>query len=324
MKKKVMLLTLIISTFLLTGAGFTFQNEPDGFRGLKWGDPPTKEMIYHPNLLGTGGTKVYTRPKDEMYVENIQFDFIAYLYDKSERFTMAVLRFSEEKKFDLLKNICRERFGIETKKEIQKLTWQGSKTAIVLAYDISKREGELSFVSLEVWAKLKSEQQNEIKKVIPAITLDEARRLVEVYNQDPGPLSLTRFGEAFLILAKSQEKEKKYREALRSYTRAYTIFRNIRDELEIQDRWDYKGEKSIEYYSYRIQIIHKLGFSIFKVACMQLKIGLKTIARDNFLAIVRGFGIEDPPIYVRESLKILKKEFNIDIEDLRSFGVEGF
>jgi len=322
MKKEALLLTLITSIFLLVSAGFTFQNEPDGFRGLKWGDPPTKEMIYHPNLLGTGGTKVYTRPKDEMYVENIQFDFIAYLYDKSERFTMAVLRFSEEKKFDLLKNICRERFGIETKKEIQKLTWQGSKTAIVLAYDISKREGELSFVSLEVWAKLKSEQQNEIRKVIPAITLDEAKRLIEIYNQDPKPLSLKKFGEAFLILAESQEKEAKYNKALIKYVKAYKIFKDIYNELKIQELWNYKEEKTLEYYEYYSAILRKIGFCMFKIPCMQLKIGLRTEARDNFMIFVLNYEADETNSRVRESLEILKREFGVNKEDLRAFGLK--
>ena len=34
---------LIIALVLSTGA-IAFQNEPDGFRGLKWGDPPEKDM----------------------------------------------------------------------------------------------------------------------------------------------------------------------------------------------------------------------------------------------------------------------------------------
>ena len=42
---------LIIVLVLSVGA-FAFQNEPDGFRGLKWGDPPTKEMtLFFKNIL---------------------------------------------------------------------------------------------------------------------------------------------------------------------------------------------------------------------------------------------------------------------------------
>lgn len=319
---KVLLLTLVVLTFLLVGTGFAFENEPDGFRGLKWGDPPTNEMIYHRNLLGVGETKVFTRPNDEMYIGNIQFDLIAYLYDKSERFTMAVLLFSEEKKFDLLKNACRERFGIETKKEPHQLTWRGLKTAVVLAYDISKRQGELSFVGLEIWAKLKSEQQGEIKKVMLTMTLDQAKILVEMYNKDPAPLPLKKFGEAFLILAESQEKEEKYMEALWNYITANKIFKDIHDRLEGQKRWNYKEEKTLEYYEYYLAILHKVGFCMFKIPCMQLRMGLRTQARDNFIIFVLNYGADETDPRVQESLKILKREFGIDKEDLRAFGLK--
>ncbi len=36
------ILLVIVLVFLITGIGFAFQNEPDGFRGLKWGDAPTE------------------------------------------------------------------------------------------------------------------------------------------------------------------------------------------------------------------------------------------------------------------------------------------
>ena len=40
------ILLAIVLIFLITGVAFAFQNELDGFRGLKWGDPPTEDMTF--------------------------------------------------------------------------------------------------------------------------------------------------------------------------------------------------------------------------------------------------------------------------------------
>ncbi|GAI13595.1 unnamed protein product [marine sediment metagenome] len=43
MRKLAFVLAILIVLALSTG-GFAFQNEPEGFRGLKWGDPPGEDM----------------------------------------------------------------------------------------------------------------------------------------------------------------------------------------------------------------------------------------------------------------------------------------
>ena len=44
--KKTILISLVILLFMSALASMiqSFQNEPKGFRDLKWGDPPTEEM----------------------------------------------------------------------------------------------------------------------------------------------------------------------------------------------------------------------------------------------------------------------------------------
>ena len=50
--RKGLLLVLVLVLALTVGA-FAFQNEPDGFRGLKWGDPVGEEMEYLDDLGGS-------------------------------------------------------------------------------------------------------------------------------------------------------------------------------------------------------------------------------------------------------------------------------
>ena len=63
--KKIILLSILL-IFLITGTGFAFPNEPDGFRGLKWGDKPTEDMI----LIGTLPVEgnIYRRDNDKLYI----------------------------------------------------------------------------------------------------------------------------------------------------------------------------------------------------------------------------------------------------------------
>lgn len=65
MKLKTLLWIAIVTILVFSSveSGFTFQNEPEGFRGLKWGDPPTESMEY----LGTfQGDRIYTLSDDKM------------------------------------------------------------------------------------------------------------------------------------------------------------------------------------------------------------------------------------------------------------------
>lgn len=60
------IIAIIILALLSTGAT-AFQNEPDGFEGLKWGDPIGEDMEY--NRM-SGPVEYYRRKNDEIYFAN--------------------------------------------------------------------------------------------------------------------------------------------------------------------------------------------------------------------------------------------------------------
>lgn len=150
------------------------------------------------------------------------------------------------------------------------------------------------------------------------ITIDQAKVLVETYSNDPKPLSLRKFGEAFLALADSQEGEENYEDALKNYRTAAKIFNDI---IEAQDNRDYDERKSLKYYDYVLPVFDNRDFCRFKVAFMELKIGDKIKARSDFLAVIRSAGTKSTKTYVQESLKILQEKFNIAMEDLKDLGI---
>lgn len=96
-KSKIILLVLC-SLILLAMPGLAFQNEPDGFRGLKWGGAPTEDMVY---VFTEEGERIYKRLDDRMYIGNAQFVSILYsFYSEPERFCKVALYFKEEETFD--------------------------------------------------------------------------------------------------------------------------------------------------------------------------------------------------------------------------------
>ena len=77
----VCLLTATILAFSLVDIGFAFQNEPEGFRGLKWGDPPTEEMVIDTveNML-----MWYTRDNDKVHIGPAELKRIRYVFYKGK------------------------------------------------------------------------------------------------------------------------------------------------------------------------------------------------------------------------------------------------
>lgn len=139
MKLKLAIL-LLCSLVLLAVPGLAFQNEPDGFRGLKWGHPPTEEMEYYMEAAGSVG---YFLPKDKMAIGNVNLTSILYMFYENQ-FLAAALYFKGEDNYDLLQTICEERYGEDEMDEgFYKTTWQGHKGFVFLNYDYVEEEGYL-------------------------------------------------------------------------------------------------------------------------------------------------------------------------------------
>ena len=129
--------------FSLTDIGFAFQNEPDGFRGLKWGGPPREDMV----CIGImdGERSLYKVPDEKLHIGDAWFYKIVYsFFDSPERFMRVDLYFFGERNYRLLESICQGRFGEETIKEFHQHTWMSDRTIVALEYDMLDDKGSLS------------------------------------------------------------------------------------------------------------------------------------------------------------------------------------
>ena len=138
MKKGVLLLVLVLVLALSLGA-FAFQNEPDGFRGLKWGDPPTEDMIVFGKDMDRW-KRTYTKLEERLYLNDVRLDYIFYDFlitpEKDPQFYSVSLWFLDTYKFYPIEKICRNRFGEPAYKktfaEDYMIGWSSETTIIFL------------------------------------------------------------------------------------------------------------------------------------------------------------------------------------------------
>lgn len=146
--KKGLWLVLVLLLALSVGA-FAFQNEPEGFRGLKWGDPPGEDMVF--KFEDSQLSHAYTRPTDKLSIGDAKFTYIDYsFYTPSEgdgQLYGVYLAFDKIQNYLLLNAICKKRFGQPTEQMSAEKPfmsrWKSEASAVFLDYNAEKRTGTL-------------------------------------------------------------------------------------------------------------------------------------------------------------------------------------
>jgi len=101
----------MIGFLIVVSTGYAFQNEPDGFRGLKWGDPPGEDMVY--DHIDKSNVCWYTR-KNDKGIEGVQLRSICYLFYKDKFLEVWIQTLPYDysiESFESLEDIVKLRFG---------------------------------------------------------------------------------------------------------------------------------------------------------------------------------------------------------------------
>ena len=156
--KEIAVVAVLVMALAWCGMAFAFQNEPEGFRGLKWGDPPTEDMVIFP--FSKYGRANYRRLEEKLYLGDAKLQEVVYcFYD--DQFMTVFLHFEEESNYELLETVCREKFGEPTKEEYDELVWITLETAVTLYYRFSKGTGAVMLADMEILDKCQRARQKE-------------------------------------------------------------------------------------------------------------------------------------------------------------------
>lgn len=136
-------LAVLLVVALITGFQAKKKNEPTGFRGLKWGDPPTEDMVFSHKIEVPfslfAGAKVYTRPDEKKQVGDIGARNITYgFYGEPEKFMGVFIYFEGAAQYDWLETMLTDMYGDPEIEKIEenrrRLIWEGDIAGIVLEY----------------------------------------------------------------------------------------------------------------------------------------------------------------------------------------------
>jgi len=160
----------LIFIFGLVSIGFAFQNEPEGFGELKWGDPPTEDMRFL--FKEKTGITVYTSEKG-LFLGGVPLCSPSCFF-YNQRFYLVIFSFKNKDDFYSLQTACKNRFGKPTwespfgeepLKEDYDLFWDGSKACVQLRYSNRAESGLLSISNKKINAEVRKAEEREAKHI---------------------------------------------------------------------------------------------------------------------------------------------------------------
>ena len=158
-----LLLLLIISVYVAIPA-FAFQNEPDGFRGIKWGTDIRKlpDMVL---LERDGDIKIYYRKFDQLKIENVHVDEIVYRFYKN-RFCAVHILFDGFSNFTRLKSVLSRQHGQgeNPNRHLEKYFWLGANVNIDIEYNEIERKGGIRYFVKSSYEEQKKGDKEKARK----------------------------------------------------------------------------------------------------------------------------------------------------------------
>lgn len=147
---------------------YAFANEPDGFRGLVWGqsfDSVKDQMVYSHKDASFGGTDIYTRVNDELIIGSAKLQKIEYAFWQGKLMS-ANIDVIGSNNWAGLRDATFQRFGTgnQNNRYIEKYYWAGNTTKMLLSYNEIAKTGFLYIVSTDVsdeakaWEKKKAQE----------------------------------------------------------------------------------------------------------------------------------------------------------------------
>jgi len=155
---------LVSILFLTLPVLFAFQNEPDGFRGIKWGTniKDCKDMKFISTTEMSGmPVKMYIRKGEKNSIGKAEIQNIAYSFYQ-DKFFFVTIMYKGKENHAQLKYAFEGKFGKPTNPGIlgNDLIWTGTTTRIQFEWKEFVEDGFVVFGSVPLFMQL----QNDAKK----------------------------------------------------------------------------------------------------------------------------------------------------------------
>jgi len=137
---------LCVSILILPCISFGFQNEPDSFRGIRWGT--NINMIFDTEYIDREDEplSIYINKNDKMKIRDAEIKEITYHFYKGRFFGVGI-SFMGFTNFDHLKSTFFDLYGkaLKTNQFIEEYCWFGTKVAIMFKYNDTNKKGEILY-----------------------------------------------------------------------------------------------------------------------------------------------------------------------------------
>ncbi len=143
--KRIIGFLIIIVIGLFSINSFAYQNEPDGFRGIKWGAKieTLKDMT---KLFTKGDTAIYMRKNDKLQMGDAELQDISYMFWQ-DKFYSAYIQTKGYLNWSALKKVLFLKFGkgSQDNKYIEYYRWGlvSGKATIDIKYNHKSKQGTL-------------------------------------------------------------------------------------------------------------------------------------------------------------------------------------
>jgi hypothetical protein len=153
---------MVFCLFPIISLAKTFQNEPDGFRGIKWETDISqcKDTIFERIDPSYGGITVYTMKNDKLQIGDAKLDKIEYAFWRGKFNSVRIYVYGYTN-WSGLRDACFEKFGkgFQANEYIEEYAWFGDTTSILLKYNDIAKKATLYMSSCEI-----VKQQKEYKE----------------------------------------------------------------------------------------------------------------------------------------------------------------
>ncbi len=150
--KYIFTFVIFFSLLFLTNvqAVYSFQNEPEGFRGIKW-ETKSKDVqglkLIKEKETGKGHElNIYKREGEALSFGQAELKKVRYVFYQDHFFLVHLVAFSH-KNYKLLKKELKGRFGEPSDSSAKRdlACWQGKQASIYLKYDVLPKRSVVSF-----------------------------------------------------------------------------------------------------------------------------------------------------------------------------------